>query len=61
MRARQSEKKSRMVQKSLRFTEEVAEMIDAISEKERRSFNQVVLMLLEEILKENPDVQSAPA
>ncbi|MEO5344956.1 MAG: hypothetical protein H7834_01095 [Magnetococcus sp. YQC-9] len=44
-----SDKKIRMVQKSLRFPETLAEWLSDKAEMERRSFNQVVIMTLEQM------------
>ncbi|MBF0418481.1 MAG: hypothetical protein HQL86_09570 [Magnetococcales bacterium] len=42
-----TDKKIRMVQKSLRFPDSLAEWLNDKAESERRSFNQVVIMTLE--------------
>ncbi len=42
-----ADKKIRMVQKSLRFPETLAEWLGSKAEVERRSFNQMVIMTLE--------------
>ncbi|MBF0626996.1 MAG: hypothetical protein HQL91_02130 [Magnetococcales bacterium] len=44
-----TDKKIRMVQKSLRFPESLAEWIGNKAETERRSFNQMVIMTLEQM------------
>ncbi|MBF0126393.1 MAG: hypothetical protein HQM02_04195 [Magnetococcales bacterium] len=43
------DKKIRMVQKSLRFPETLAEWLGSRAEAERRSFNQIVVMALEQL------------
>lgn len=47
-----TDKKIRMVQKSLRFPESLAEWLHDKAEEERRSFNQVVIMTLERMQQE---------
>ncbi|MBF0429061.1 MAG: hypothetical protein HQL94_09085 [Magnetococcales bacterium] len=49
-----SEQRIRMVQKSLRFPESLAEWLDSKAETERRSFNQIVIMTLEKMQEEEP-------
>ncbi len=49
------DKKIRMVQKSLRFPETLAEWLGNKAEDERRSFNQIVIMTLEKMqIQETP-------
>ncbi|MBF0164491.1 MAG: hypothetical protein HQL97_02215 [Magnetococcales bacterium] len=54
-----TDKKIRMVQKSLRFPESLAEWLNDKAEAERRSFNQVVIMTLERMLEQDPSAQPA--
>lgn len=49
-----ADKKIRMVQKSLRFPESLAEWLGTKAEEERRSFNQIVIMTLERMQEQTP-------
>ncbi|MBF0614352.1 MAG: hypothetical protein G8237_01175 [Magnetococcales bacterium] len=49
-----NDKKIRMVQKSLRFPEPLAEWLGNQAEAERRSFNQMVVMTLEKMQEQLP-------
>ncbi|MBF0181845.1 MAG: hypothetical protein HQM03_17650 [Magnetococcales bacterium] len=55
------DKKIRMVQKSLRFPESLAEWLGDKAESERRSFNQIVIMTLERMHAQEPDMRQGSA
>ncbi|MEO5331745.1 MAG: hypothetical protein H7839_06945 [Magnetococcus sp. YQC-5] len=56
-----SDKKIRMVQKSLRFPETLAEWLTTKAETERRSFNQIVIMTLEKMQEQESPMDAEEA
>lgn len=48
----------RMVQKSLRFPETLATWLEFLAEKDSRSFNKIVVLLLEGIKQDRPPNRS---
>ncbi|MBF0189693.1 MAG: hypothetical protein HQL99_00920 [Magnetococcales bacterium] len=53
-----TDKHIRMIQKSLRFPEPLAEWIGHKAETERRSFNQMVVMTLERMQQQDPPLNN---